>query len=79
MRRRDFLTLLGGAASWPLVARAAAGDAGDRISWERIARTRMVAAFRQGLQDTGYVEGENVAPGRSSQSSAKPASRRSMR
>ena len=45
-------------------AGAAAGDAGDRVSRrrDRLTRSRTVcAAFRQGLKDIGYVEGENVA------------------
>ena len=60
--------LLGGAAAvWPLAARAQQTDRMRRIGvlvgiaesdWEGQAR---VAAFRQGLTDTGYIEGKNVA------------------
>src|SRR5215469_3055913 len=63
MRRRDLLTLLGGAAAaWPFGARAqqpavpAIGFLGAR-SVEPDERRR---AFRQGLKDNGFVEGENV-------------------
>jgi len=44
-------------------ARAAAGDAGDRVPQRRVARwvRHLLRAFHQGLKDTGYVEGENVA------------------
>ena len=65
MRRREFVSLFGGAAAtWPLRgARAAAGDAGGRISLLRVVpelSTGIVAAFRKGLGEAGFVEGRNV-------------------
>ena len=65
MQRREFITLLGGAATWPLPARAqqpvvmptigfAGGDSPDQ--WAVLLR-----AFRLGLKTTGFIEGQNAA------------------
>src|SRR6266511_3506694 len=65
MKRREFITLLGGAAAaWPLAAHAQQAGKGSRIGYlgtsspslERL----LVDAFRQKLRELGHIEGENI-------------------
>jgi putative tryptophan/tyrosine transport system substrate-binding protein len=63
LRRREFITLLGGAAAWPLAARAQRAKVADigylglvSASWH----TPRITAFRAGLRDLGYAEGKDV-------------------
>src|SRR6202049_4719954 len=64
MRRREFISLFGGAAAWPLAARAqqpampVVGLLDQRSPDELMDRLR---GFRQGLRDSGFIENQNVA------------------
>src|SRR6516162_6602298 len=64
MKRREFIAGLGSAAAWPMVTRAqqtAMPAVGVLNAISSVGRARELAAFRQGLNDGGYVEGRNVA------------------
>jgi ABC-type uncharacterized transport system substrate-binding protein len=64
MKRREFISLLGGAASWPLAARAqqAAGHPliGVLSPLSQVTATRNIEGLRAGLRELGYVEGRNI-------------------
>ena len=66
IRRREFITLLGGAAAWPVVARAQQADRVRRIGWLDLfpeddlgAQARNIA-FRQGMEKLGWIVGRNL-------------------
>jgi len=65
MRRREFITLIGGVAGWPLAVGAAPASRSDKI--HRIGMLRVgyppptfLAPFRKGLQELGLIEGQNI-------------------
>src|SRR6266516_435103 len=65
LKRREFIAALGGAAVWPLVARAQQRPAMPAVGFLHSSSPETsggrLQAFRQGLKDMGFVENENVA------------------
>jgi putative ABC transport system substrate-binding protein len=64
MQRREFITLLGGAAAWPLAAHAQQASMpaiGVLLSGSRVSSVRDLQPFHQALAEAGYVEGRNLA------------------
>jgi hypothetical protein len=64
MKRREFISLLGGAVAWPLAARRSRGrfrSSGSSVAASPDTFAPFVAGFHQGLRETGYSEGQNLA------------------
>src|SRR5262245_29861611 len=63
LKRREFMTLVGGAAAWPVTVEAQRGQMpliGSMHAASQAGNEGFMAAFRQGLKEIGYVEGQNV-------------------
>jgi hypothetical protein len=64
MKRREFITLLSGAAAWPLAAQAQQAGKVYRIGFlgnsTAALEANLVGPFREGLRNLGYVEGQNI-------------------
>ena len=63
IRRREFITLIGGAAAWPLAGHAQQATTpviGYLSSFPADINPKFTQAFQQGLNDSGFVEGRNV-------------------
>jgi len=64
MRRREFITIIGAAAAWPVAARAQQSANVPRIGFLRLgptsSHTGRVEALRTGLGELGYAEGKNI-------------------
>jgi len=61
MKRRTFITLLGGAAGWPLATRAQQPTVGFLDNRSPSTVPDFVAGWRKGLRATGFIDGENIA------------------
>jgi putative ABC transport system substrate-binding protein len=61
MQRRDFIKVIGGTVAWPLAARAQQPAMPVVGFLDTIGGAGRIAAFRLGLRETGYIEGQNVA------------------
>src|SRR5262245_24681014 len=65
MNRREFITFFAGAGAWPLATRAQAPPKLPRVGYVggagRTAMSHVFEAFRQGLKELGYVEGQTIA------------------
>src|SRR5262245_55856046 len=61
LKRREFVTLLGGAtAAWPLAVRAQPVAKIPKIGWLQPTRNENVDAFIRGLRDAGYIDGQSI-------------------